>query len=187
MSTNVNPALIRERMGKFWNEVHKPLKGCDGTTKVINRVMLAGGHPNLVGVPGTGKSLMAEAMAAALGGRASIFTFMADMMPSDIVGSEIYDPEKGEMIAALGFIDPANHFVLADEYNRAPEKTMSAFMEVMQAGRLRIGRKVEKMAEPFMMISVKNPVEQGGTYPTPEAMMDRFMGSTVIGYTTMSR
>jgi len=181
----VTPADIQREMAMFWAEVHKVLHGCDGTTRVVNEILLGGGHANLEGVPGTGKSLMSEAMAAALGGLASIFSFMADMMPSDIVGSEIFDPESGKMVTMLGFIDPARHFVLGDEYNRAPEKTMSAFMEVMQTGRLRMGRKVEQMADPFFMIGVKNPVEQGGTYPTPEAVMDRFMGSTMIGYTTL--
>lgn len=190
MSTTTNiitPEVIRQAMGKFWAEVHKVLHGCDGTTQVINRILLGGGHANLVGRPGTGKSLMAEAMAAGIGGQASIFSFMADMMPSDIVGSEVFDPESGKMIAMLGYIDPSRHFVLGDEYNRAPEKTMSAFMEPMQTGRLRIGRTVHQMAEPFFMMGVKNPVETGGTYPTPEAMMDRFMGSTDIGYTTLEQ
>lgn len=186
-TTNINPTVIRTAMDQFWTEVHKVLVGCHGTTRVLNRVMLGGGHGNLVGVPGTGKSLMAEAMAAATGGRASIFTFMADMMPSDIVGSEVFDPETGKMIVMTGYIDPANHFVLGDEYNRAPEKTMSAMLEAMQTGRLRQGRKVTQIADPFFMLCVKNPVEQGGTYPTPEAMLDRFMGSTVIGYTTFDQ
>jgi MoxR-like ATPase len=186
-TTNITPAIIRDKMNRFWDEVHKVLKGCDGTTKVVNRIMLGGGHANLVGVPGTGKSLMAEAMAAGLGGRASIFSFTADMMPTDIVGSEIYDAETGKMITMTGFIDPDTHFVLGDEYNRAPEKTMSAFMEPLQTGRVRQGRVVKQMASPFFFIGVKNPVEQGGTYPTPEAMLDRFMGTTVIGYTTFDQ
>ena len=188
MSTKViNPQTIRESMGNFWGMVHRALVGCDGTTKVINLALLGGGHANLVGVPGTGKSLMAEAMAAALGGKANIFSFTADMMPSDIIGSEVFDPETQKMIAMLGYIDPDNHFTLADEYNRAPEKTMSAFMEPMQTGRLRIGRQVKQVKSPFFMIAVKNPVEQGGTYPTPEAMMDRFMATSVIGYTTFNQ
>jgi MoxR-like ATPase len=149
--------------------------------------MIGGGHANLVGVPGTGKSLLAEGMAAALGGQASLFSFTADMMPSDIIGSEIYDPTTNKMITMNGFINPDNHFVLGDEYNRAPEKTLSAFMEPLQTGRVRQGREVKQMADPFFFIGVKNPVEQGGTYPTPEAMMDRFTASSVIGYTTFEQ
>ena len=188
MSTNnITPQVIKKGTERFWAEVHKALKGCDGTTRVINRCMIAGGHANLIGVPGTGKSLLAEGMAAALGGAASLFSFTADMMPTDIIGSEIYDPTTNQMVTLTGFIDPAKHFVLGDEYNRAPEKTMSAFMEPLQTGRVRQGRQVKQMADPFFFIGVKNPVEQGGTYPTPEAMLDRFMAATVIGYTTFDQ
>lgn len=181
MSSQVNPERIANRMGMLKREISKSLRGCDGALEVVIRSMLAGGHAELLGVPGTGKSLLAKLLAKCLGMKASVFTFLPDMMPGDIVGTEIFNPVNRQMEPLPGKIDPESQIIVGDEYNRAPPKTVNAAIEVMQDGILHIGRQRISMNRPFFIL-VRNPIEQSGTYATPEAVLDRLAASATLNY-----
>lgn len=186
MSTNNKPALIAETMRKFQKEVHKVLKGCENALGIAVRTMLANGHTEFVGVPGTGKTLMAAGMAAALDVKAAVFTFLPDQMPGDIIGTEVWNPAERRMEPAFGKIHPEAQIVVGDEYNRAPPKTVNACLEPMQNGILHIGNQRLEMKRPFFIL-VRNPIEQAGTYVTPEAVKDRLAASAYLDYPTFEQ
>jgi MoxR-like ATPase len=155
------------------DEIGKAVLGQSGVIEQIVTAFLAAGHVLLEGVPGLGKTLAVLALARTFGGRFARIQFTPDLMPSDVVGHAMYDPPTGRFRIRQG---PAfTNLLLADEINRAPAKTQAALLEVMQERQITIEGKSFPLAPPFMTLATQNPVELEGTYPLPEAQLDRFL------------
>ena len=142
--------------------------------------LLANGHVLLEGVPGLAKTLSVKSLANCLNVKFSRLQFTPDMLPADVVGTQIYNPQSGGFTTRKGPIFA--NLVLADEINRAPAKVQSALLEAMQEKQVTIGDQTFKLEEPFLVLATQNPIEQEGTYPLPEAQVDRFMLKLKIGY-----
>jgi MoxR-like ATPase len=142
--------------------------------------LLANGHVLLEGVPGLAKTLSVKSLAAALDTKFARLQFTPDMLPADVVGTQIYNPQAGTFSTRRGPI--FSNLVLADEINRAPAKVQSALLEAMQEKQVTIGDQTFRLEEPFLVLATQNPIEQEGTYPLPEAQVDRFMLKLKIGY-----
>ncbi|HOY56701.1 MAG TPA: MoxR family ATPase [Verrucomicrobiota bacterium] len=142
--------------------------------------LLANGHVLLEGVPGLAKTLSVKSLAAAVATRFSRIQFTPDMLPADVVGTQIYTPTTRKFTVRQGPIFA--NFILADEINRAPAKVQSALLEAMQERQVTIGDETFPLDEPFLVLATQNPIEQEGTYPLPEAQVDRFMLKLKIGY-----
>ena len=154
-----------------------------GQSHMIERLLiglLGNGHILLEGVPGLAKTLAINTLSKAINGKFSRIQFTPDLLPSDVIGTNIYNMPKNEFSIKKGPI--FGNFILADEINRAPAKVQSALLEAMQERQVTIGDKTFAMKEPFLVLATQNPVEQEGTYPLPEAQVDRFMLKTVIDY-----
>jgi len=142
--------------------------------------LLADGHVLIEGVPGLAKSLAVQSLARALGGQYRRIQFTPDLLPSDLVGTQVYDTKTGEWFVREGPV--FGNFVLADEINRAPAKVQSALLEAMQERQVTLAGETHMLPNPFIVLATQNPVEQEGTYPLPEAEVDRFMLKLIIGY-----
>ena len=142
--------------------------------------LLADGHVLIEGVPGLAKSLAVQSLASALGGSFRRIQFTPDLLPSDLVGTQVYDPRTGDWSVHEGPV--FGNFVLADEINRAPAKVQSALLEAMQERQVTLAGETRALPAPFLVLATQNPVEQEGTYPLPEAQVDRFMLKLVVGY-----
>ncbi len=142
--------------------------------------LLANGHVLLEGVPGLAKTLSVKSLAGCLNVKFSRLQFTPDMLPADVVGTQIYNPQSGAFSTRKGPVFA--NLVLADEINRAPAKVQSALLEAMQERQVTIGEQTFKLEEPFLVLATQNPIEQEGTYPLPEAQVDRFMLKLRIGY-----
>src|SRR5271167_2345132 len=142
--------------------------------------LLANGHVLLEGVPGLAKTLSVKVLASALNVKFSRLQFTPDLLPADLIGTQIYNPQTGAFTTRRGPIFA--NLVLADEINRAPAKVQSALLEAMQEKQVTIGDQTFKLEEPFLVLATQNPIEQEGTYPLPEAQVDRFMLKLKIGY-----
>src|SRR3954462_7936481 len=156
-----------------------------GQTYLVERLvigLLANGHVLLEGVPGLAKTLSVKSLANCLNVKFSRLQFTPDMLPADVIGTQIYNPQSGAFTTRRGPIFA--NLVLADEINRAPAKVQSALLEAMQEKQVTIGEETFKLEEPFLVLATQNPIEQEGTYPLPEAQLDRFMLKIVIGYPT---
>ncbi len=154
-----------------------------GQTYLVERLaigLLANGHVLLEGVPGLAKTLSVKTLASTLSVKFSRLQFTPDMLPADVVGTQIYNPQSGGFTTRRGPIFA--NLVLADEINRAPAKVQSALLEAMQEKQVTIGDQTFKLEEPFLVLATQNPIEQEGTYPLPEAQVDRFMLKLKIGY-----
>ncbi len=154
-----------------------------GQKHMIERLMLgmlAKGHVLLEGLPGLAKTLAIKTLATATHGKFSRIQFTPDLLPADIIGTMIYNPNKNEFTVRKGPIFA--NFILADEINRAPAKVQSALLEAMQERQVTIGNDTFKLEEPFLVLATQNPIEQEGTYPLPEAQVDRFMLKVKIDY-----
>ena len=157
-----------------------------GQPRVIEEVVLAlvaSGHVLIEGVPGLGKTLLVRAMSQSLQLSTGRVQFTPDMMPSDITGHAVLDPKTMEMRIVRGPV--FTHLLLADEINRAPAKTQSALLEVMQEYQVTLEGQTHALPKPFMVLATQNPVETEGTYPLPEAQLDRFLFKIEIGYPTL--
>ena len=154
-----------------------------GQEVMISRLIvgvLAGGHVLLEGAPGLAKTLTVRTLAAAIHTGFSRIQFTPDMLPADVIGTEIFNPREGTYSVKKGPI--FSNLVLADEINRAPAKVQAALLEAMQERQVTIGGTTFKFEEPFLVLATQNPIEQEGTYPLPEAQIDRFMLKVVVGY-----
>jgi MoxR-like ATPase len=156
-----------------------------GQSYMIERVMvglLAGGHVLLEGVPGLAKTLTVRTLCDVIAAKFSRIQFTPDLLPADLVGTVIYDQKNGQFTSKLGPIFA--NLVLADEINRAPAKVQSALLEAMQEHQVTIGDTTYPLPNPFVVMATQNPIEQEGTYPLPEAQVDRFMLMIKVGYPT---
>ncbi|MBN2190797.1 MAG: AAA family ATPase, partial [Candidatus Aureabacteria bacterium] len=135
--------------------------------------LLGNGHVLLEGVPGLAKTLSVKTLASCINAKFQRIQFTPDLLPADIVGTLIYNPKEGTFSVKKGPIFA--NFILADEINRAPAKVQSALLEAMQERQVTIGEETFKLADPFLVLATQNPIEQEGTYPLPEAQVDRFM------------
>ncbi|CAN5640670.1 MoxR family ATPase [soil metagenome] len=142
--------------------------------------LLCNGHVLLEGVPGLAKTLTIKSLAQGIHAKFSRIQFTPDLLPADVVGTMIYNQQRNEFIVRKGPIFA--NFILADEINRAPAKVQSALLEAMQEKQVTIGETTHKLEEPFLVLATQNPLEQEGTYPLPEAQVDRFMLKIIIGY-----
>ncbi len=142
--------------------------------------LLANGHVLLEGVPGLAKTLAVKTLAACLNVKFARLQFTPDMLPADVIGTQIYNPQNGQFTVRRGPIFA--QLILADEINRAPAKVQSALLEAMQERQVTIGEQTFALEEPFLVLATQNPIEQEGTYPLPEAQVDRFMLKLRIGY-----
>src|SRR5215207_5470278 len=142
--------------------------------------LLANGHVLLEGVPGLAKTLSVKTLASCINVKFQRLQFTPDMLPADVIGTQIYNPQSGGFTTRKGPIFA--NLVLADEINRAPAKVQSALLEAMQEKQVTIGDQTYKLEEPFLVLATQNPIEQEGTYPLPEAQVDRFMLKLKIGY-----
>jgi MoxR-like ATPase len=156
-----------------------------GQKNMVERLLiglLANGHILLEGVPGLAKTLAVKTLAAAIKAKFQRIQFTPDLLPADLVGTMIYNQKEGSFQTKKGPVFA--NFILADEINRSPAKVQSALLEAMQERQVTIGEQTFKLPEPFLVLATQNPIEQEGTYPLPEAQVDRFMLKVKIGYPT---
>ena len=163
-------------------EIRRVIVGQDQMLERVLVGLLSGGHLLLEGVPGLAKTLTIKTLAETLGGSFKRIQFTPDLMPSDLVGTRIYRPDQGGFDVEPGPVFA--NFLLADEINRAPAKVQSALLEVMQERQVTIGPESFAVPRPFLVMATQNPIESEGTYPLPEAQVDRFMMKVVVGYPT---
>ncbi len=175
---------ISNSLDKLRTEIGKCLIGQKEVIEQVLVCMVAGGHALIEGVPGLGKTLLVRALAQAVGGKFSRLQFTPDLMPSDVTGHSMYDMSRQEWVIRRGPI--FCNFLLADEINRAPAKTQSALLEVMQEQQVTIEGESLPLQMPFLVLATQNPIEQEGTYPLPEAQLDRFLLNIVIDYPGVS-
>ncbi len=170
----------RERLEQALFEIRRVIAGQDAMLERVLVCLLAQGHLLIEGVPGLAKTLTIKTTAGVLGGSFSRVQFTPDLVPSDLVGTRIYRPGEGQFDTELGPV--FCNFLLADEVNRAPAKVQSALLEVMQERQVTIGHTTHPVPLPFLVMATQNPIESEGTYPLPEAQIDRFMLKILIGY-----
>jgi MoxR-like ATPase len=161
-------------------EIKRVIVGQEAMLERVLVALLAGGHVLLEGVPGLAKTLTVKTVADVLGGSFKRLQFTPDLVPADLVGTRIYRPDTGGFDTELGPV--FCNFLLADEINRAPAKVQSALLEVMQERQVTIGHTTHPVPDPFLVLATQNPIESEGTYPLPEAQVDRFMFKLVVDY-----
>jgi len=184
---SIDQQTVSEVHGKLENLRSEIGKCVIGQKEVLDQVLVslvAGGHALIEGVPGLGKTLLVRALAQAVGGKFSRIQFTPDLMPSDVTGHSMYDMTRQTWVVRKGPI--FCNFLLADEINRAPAKTQSALLEVMQEQQVTIEGQSQALDLPFLVLATENPIEQEGTYPLPEAQLDRFLLKIVINYPDIS-
>jgi MoxR-like ATPase len=173
-------SAVQTRFATLRAEVGKVLVGQDDMLHRLLLGLVAGGHVLLEGVPGLAKTLVVRTLADAIHGTFSRIQFTPDMLPGDVVGTQVFNPREGTYAVKKGPV--FGNLVLADEINRAPAKVQSALLEAMQERQVTIGDQTFLLAEPFLVLATMNPIEQEGTYPLPEAQLDRFMLKVKVGY-----
>jgi MoxR-like ATPase len=174
------PPASRELAHRIRRELHKRVVGQDHMIDRLLIGMLTGGHVLVEGVPGLAKTLTVSSLAECLDVSFNRIQFTPDLLPADVVGTMVYSQETGEFTAKRGPIFA--QVVLADEINRAPPKVQSALLEAMQEKQVTIGGETFRLEEPFLVLATQNPIEQEGTYPLPEAQVDRFMLKLRVTY-----
>jgi MoxR-like ATPase len=181
MNDNATPrAETTSQMERILYEVKKIVVGQDHFLERVLVAILAQGHLLVEGVPGLAKTLTVKTLATTLRGSFRRIQFTPDLVPADLVGTRIYNQRTGEFSTSLGPV--FTHLLLADEINRAPAKVQSALLEVMQERQVTIAGETHKVPEPFLVMATQNPIETEGTYPLPEAQVDRFMMKVLVGY-----
>ena len=176
----LSPAEAQERLEQALFEIRRVIAGQDAMLERVLVCLLAQGHLLIEGVPGLAKTLTIKTTAGVLGGTFARVQFTPDLVPSDLVGTRIYRPGEGVFETELGPV--FCNFLLADEINRAPAKVQSALLEVMQERQVTIGHTTYPVPAPFLVMATQNPIESEGTYPLPEAQVDRFMLKILIDY-----
>lgn len=170
--------------GQFTDSLKKEIgQVIVGQTYMLDRLLtglLSNGHVLLEGVPGLAKTLTIKSLAQAIHARFSRIQFTPDLLPADVIGTMIYNQQRNEFVVRKGPIFA--NFILADEINRAPAKVQSALLEAMQERQVTIGDATYKLEEPFLVLATQNPLEQEGTYPLPEAQVDRFIMKVIVDY-----
>jgi MoxR-like ATPase len=161
-------------------EIRRVIAGQEEMLERVLVCLLAGGHVLIEGVPGLAKTLTIKTTAAVLGGSFQRVQFTPDLVPSDLVGTRVYRPDRADFDTELGPV--FCNFLLADEINRAPAKVQSALLEVMQERQVTIGHQTFPVPSPFLVLATQNPIESEGTYPLPEAQVDRFMLKVLVDY-----
>jgi MoxR-like ATPase len=178
----ISPKVVSELYGRITQELNKVIVGQEHIVRLLLASLFARGHCLLIGVPGLAKTLMVRTLSEILHLSFKRIQFTPDLMPSDIIGSEVlqerekrleYEYKPGPVFANL---------ILADEINRTPPKTQAALLEAMQEHKVTVGGKSRALPEPFLVVATQNPIEQEGTYPLPEAQLDRFMFSLYLEY-----
>src|SRR5438067_3835935 len=164
-------------------EMKRIIVGQDAMLERIVVALLAGGHVLLEGVPGLAKTLTVKTLAGVLGGTFKRIQITPDLVPADLVGTRVYRPDSGKFDVELGPV--FGNFLLADEINRAPAKVQSALLEVMQEQQVTIGGQTFRVPLPFLVMATQNPIEAEGTYPLPEAQVDRFLMKVLVDYPSM--
>lgn len=179
---------IMEAGVKIRKEISKVIVGHSEVIEQLLLALFSRGHCLLVGVPGLAKTLVVKTLASSLGLSSNRIQFTPDLMPSDITGTEILQENKASGERAFRFINGPvfANIVLADEINRTPPKTQSALLEAMQELQVTVGGQKHALPKPFFVLATQNPIEQEGTYPLPEAQLDRFMFMILVGYPTES-
>jgi len=170
----------RKPMERVLYEVKKIIVGQDHLLERLVVALLARGHILVEGVPGLAKTMAIKTLADVIGGEFKRIQFTPDLVPADLVGTRIYNQKTGEFNTSLGPV--FTNLLLADEINRAPAKVQSALLEVMQEHQVTIGRETFQVPNPFLVLATQNPIETEGTYPLPEAQVDRFMLKVLVGY-----
>jgi MoxR-like ATPase len=165
-------------------EIKRVIVGQEGMLERVLVALLSGGHLLLEGVPGLAKTRTIATLAQVLGGSFQRIQFTPDLVPSDLVGTRIWRPDQGGFETELGPV--FCNFLLADEINRAPAKVQSALLEVMQEHQVTIGKQTYPVPAPFLVLATQNPIESDGTYPLPEAQVDRFLMKVVVDYPNFS-
>jgi MoxR-like ATPase len=177
-------AAAREEAGaaldEALHEIKRVIVGQDAMLERLMVALMARGHVLLEGVPGLAKTLTVKTLAEVLGGTFRRIQFTPDLVPADLVGTRVYRPDSGKFDIELGPV--FGNFLLADEINRAPAKVQSALLEVMQERQVTLAHTTYPVPEPFLVLATQNPIESEGTYPLPEAQVDRFMLKILIGY-----
>jgi MoxR-like ATPase len=178
--TEVTRIEVASLMERILYEVKKVVVGQDHFLERVLVAMLAQGHLLVEGVPGLAKTLTVKTIAKTIRGTFKRIQFTPDLVPADLVGTRIYNQKTGEFATSLGPV--FTHLLLADEINRAPAKVQSALLEVMQEYQVTIAGNSHRVPEPFLVMATQNPIETEGTYPLPEAQVDRFMMKVLVGY-----
>jgi MoxR-like ATPase len=173
-------AAVRAALLEALHEIKRVIVGQDAMLERLLVSLLAGGHVLLEGVPGLAKTLTVKTLSSVLGGSYARVQFTPDLVPADLVGTRVYRPDSGRFETELGPVFA--NFLLADEINRAPAKVQSALLEVMQERQVTIGGETHPVPAPFIVLATQNPIESEGTYPLPEAQLDRFLMKILVDY-----
>lgn len=180
----MNPTDLQAISNNLRQEAEKVLVGLHEPFELLTIALLTGGHVLLEGVPGTAKTLMAKTLAHLVQAQFARIQFTPDLMPSDILGTSVFDITSGKFFLKKGPI--FTQILLADEINRAPAKTQSALLEAMEERQINLEGERFVLAPPFMVIATQNPIEYEGTYPLPEAQLDRFLFNIIVPYGTLN-
>ena len=182
MNEDLSAAIEKNHLliSSIRNEISKELVGQEKLVDSLLTGLLTGGHVLIEGVPGLAKTSAVKALAASVAAQFKRIQFTPDLLPADLTGTEIYRPKTGDFVTRQGPL--FNNIILADEINRAPSKVQSALLEAMEEKQVTIGDETFLLPTPFLVLATQNPIEQEGTYPLPEAQVDRFMLKVLIDY-----